>query len=121
VGQELLAYSDAYEEAELYFWARDGSGHAEVDYIINFGTQIIPAEVKAGKKGKLRSLKQFILEKNPLISIRISEQPLELNDAILSVPLYLTSGKLGIPQGGPFSPLASNIYLNEIDKMLERA
>ena len=32
-----------------------------------------------------------------------------------------TSGKLGIPQGGPLSPLASNIYLNEIDKMLERA
>ena len=32
-----------------------------------------------------------------------------------------TSGKLGIPQGGPFSPLASNIYLNEIDRMLERA
>ena len=25
------------------------------------------------------------------------------------------SGKLGVPQGGPFSPLAANIYLNEID------
>ena len=24
-------------------------------------------------------------------------------------------GKIGVPQGGPFSPLASNIYLNEID------
>jgi len=26
-----------------------------------------------------------------------------------------TSGKLGVPQGGPFSPLAANIYLNQID------
>lgn len=25
------------------------------------------------------------------------------------------SGKTGVPQGGPFSPLASNIYLNEVD------
>jgi RNA-directed DNA polymerase len=25
------------------------------------------------------------------------------------------SGKIGVPQGGPFSPLAANIYLNEVD------
>ena len=30
-------------------------------------------------------------------------------------------GKRGISQGGPLSPLLSNIYLNEVDKMLERA
>jgi RNA-directed DNA polymerase len=26
-----------------------------------------------------------------------------------------TGGKIGVPQGGPFSPLAANIYLNEVD------
>ena len=31
------------------------------------------------------------------------------------------SGKQGVPQGGVISPLISNLYLNEVDQMLERA
>ena len=32
-----------------------------------------------------------------------------------------SSGSRGLPQGGVISPLLSNLYLNEVDKMLERA
>ena len=37
-------------------------------------------------------------------------QVLHLVKQILKV-----GGKIGVPQGGPFSPLAANIYLNELD------
>jgi RNA-directed DNA polymerase len=30
-------------------------------------------------------------------------------------------GKRGVPQGSPISPLLANLYLNEVDKMLEKA
>ncbi|MEA1962290.1 MAG: reverse transcriptase domain-containing protein, partial [Bacillota bacterium] len=31
------------------------------------------------------------------------------------------NGKKGVPQGGVISPLLANLYLNEVDKMLEKA
>jgi RNA-directed DNA polymerase len=39
---------------------------------------------------------------------------------LLSLILKST-GKKGVPQGGVVSPLLSNVYLNEVDRMLEKA
>src|SRR5215510_9101739 len=45
------------------------------------------------------------------------------DDAILWLLKLLldASGKQGVPQGGVLSPVLSNLYLNEVDQMLERA
>ncbi|MGD9152717.1 MAG: ATP-binding protein [Gammaproteobacteria bacterium] len=90
VGQELLAYQNPYEEPEIYFWDRDKKGsQAEVDYVISLNSNIIPIEVKSGKIGRLKSLKQFMQEKSVPIGVQISPQPLEFKDNIIKLPLYM--------------------------------
>ncbi len=89
VGQELLVRQPFYEEAKIYYWARDViNSSAEVDYVINHNLQIYPIEVKAGVSGKLKSLRMFLEEYKAPFGIRISTRRLAYSDGILDVPLY---------------------------------
>lgn len=90
VGQELLAHSDKKSDDHLFFWVREEkNSSAEVDFILTVGSQIIPIEVKAGLKGRMKSLKIFMAEKKSKIGIRISAAPLGFADNILSIPFYM--------------------------------
>lgn len=92
VGQELLAYRKPYMQSELFYWDRQmPNSSAEVDYVINVNDRIIPIEVKAGKTGSLRSLQLFLNEKKYDLGIRLSLKTLEVNQRILSIPLYMIS------------------------------
>jgi predicted AAA+ superfamily ATPase len=92
VGQELCAYEDHFKSAKLYYWAReDKSNAAEIDYLIAVGAKQIPVEVKSSHRGKLKNLKYFMEHFDCPLGLRVSTNPLDYQDRILSIPLYAVS------------------------------
>lgn len=89
VGLELLKSSSFYRQENLYFWHREAkSSNAEVDYVIQQKGNIIPIEVKSGKKGSMQSLFLFLEEKKAPFGIRISLENYSTYDKIKVYPIY---------------------------------
>lgn len=71
---------------ELYYWELNGK--AELDFMIQKDTNIIPIEVKTSIHTKARSLDLYMKTYNPKYAIRISEKNFGFENNIKSVPLY---------------------------------
>lgn len=71
---------------ECYYWESDGK--AELDFLIQKETDIIPIEVKTSIHTKSRSLDMYMKLNNPKYAIRISEKNFGFENNIKSVPLY---------------------------------
>lgn len=71
VGQELYAISSSPLHV-LNFWARDkNQSNAEVDFVIQSNSQLIPIEVKSGAGGRLRSLHAFMNASSETQAVRL--------------------------------------------------
>ena len=89
VGTELIKAASFYEKGELYCWHREQAGsNAEVDFVIQKDSEIIPIEVKASKKGAMQSLRQFLALKKKPYGIRTSLENFCEYDDIKVYPLY---------------------------------
>lgn len=91
-GLELLKAMDANLKPELFFWTRDSDGTnrgtAEVDYVIQKGSSIIPVEVKARTQGGMKSLWTFLEKKTSEYGIRASLENFGMTDRLQIYPLY---------------------------------
>ncbi|MDR1878587.1 MAG: DUF4143 domain-containing protein, partial [Bacteroidales bacterium] len=91
VGLELLKASISVP-SRLYYWQREKSGSsAEIDYVIERHTDIVPVEIKAGTKGSMQSMFQFLSEKNYDYGIRCSMENFGVYRNIRIYPLYAAS------------------------------
>ena len=70
----------------LYYWASEHS--AELDFVIQKGTDIVGIEVKKGIKTRSKSLSVFIQKYSPSYSIRFSEKNFGRSGNVLAVPHY---------------------------------
>ncbi len=104
VGQLLRTRPMKFMDPHLNYYIRDRKGsEAEIDYLIQHDASIIPIEVKSGATGSLKSLHQFMEERNFKTAVRInSEKPtvtkVNVNIStgsaaeysLISIPFYLT-------------------------------
>lgn len=113
IGQHLQGLLSETPNRELSYWLREGrSANAEVDFVIALQGQILPIEIKAGATGSMKSLHQFMGEKQQKLAIRFDASlptDYEINTTIrkrnktkqvsyqlLSLPLYLVEKLDGI-------------------------
>src|SRR6201987_6180046 len=87
------------------------AGHRVATAIVQGKTRIIDLDLRA----------YFDTVRHHLLLEKIARRVAD-DEVMRLLKLMLTaSGKQGVPQGGVVSPLLSNLYLNEVDRMLERA
>ena len=70
---------------ELYYYTFN---KYEIDFLIKIDGDIIPVEVKSGRRKNSKSLNEYIKKYHPKYSIRISSKNFGLENNIKSVPLY---------------------------------
>ena len=98
-----------------YGYRPNRTAHEAVDRvakaIVEGKTRVIDLDLKAYFDSVGHSL---LLEK---VAKRVQD-----DDVLHLLKMILkATGKMGVPQGGVISPGLSNIYLNEVDRMLEKA
>ena len=87
VGQHLQHLLADRPNREITYWLREGrSNNAEVDYVVEFGGRIVPIEVKANRAGALKSLHQFVAEKDVELAVRFDARPPSLQTVEAGIP-----------------------------------
>ena len=91
-GLELVKNGGNHARRQLYCWSREkAQSSAQIDYLIQRGSAIIPIEVKSGTQGGMKSLNIFMKEKNILHGIRTSLENFAKKDNYDIYPLYAIS------------------------------
>jgi predicted AAA+ superfamily ATPase len=97
VAQELLALDNRVSN-QRNFWVRNKKdSNAEVDFVLQQDSKVIPVEVKSGHNAKLKSLHLFMDEAPHDIAVRVWSQPFSVDEVttqngkkfkLINLPFY---------------------------------
>lgn len=74
---------------DVCYWAMDGQSRAEVEFIVQTGSQIVPVEVKSGTNLRAKSLAVYMNKYQPRLAVRSSVANYKKTDNLYDVPFYL--------------------------------
>ena len=103
VGQMLRTGFANFIDPHLNYYVREKKGaEAEIDYLIQHCSTIIPVEVKSGATGSLKSLHQFMAERKLSTAVRVNSEiatttavkimthaGIQARYKLVSIPFYL--------------------------------
>ena len=112
VAQELRIMLDSQYKEKQFFWVRDKKGTtAEIDFIWQTQSQIVPIEVKAGTNSHLRSLHSFVnAATRPVTAVRFWSGEYSVQDVTTPVPKSRPYRLINIPF----------YYIGQLKKILQR-
>ena len=76
-----------FEVAPRYFSDKT----SEIDFVLQYGTEIIPVEAKGGEDKSAPSFKRYVLEHEPEHALRFSKRGYRKDGFITNIPLYLAA------------------------------
>lgn len=111
VAQELRVLLDSHFRENQYFWVRDKKGTtAEIDYVWQQATSLVPIEVKAGTNSHLRSLHSFVnLSDARVTAVRVWSGEFGVQDVATPAPNNKPYRLINVPF----------YYVGQLDKILK--
>jgi predicted AAA+ superfamily ATPase len=86
LAENYVAQEFTTKRKPLFYWKSEDT--AEIDFVLQNETEVIPVEVKKGKRTRSRSLDMFVKKYKCPYAIRISAKNFGFENNIKSVPLY---------------------------------
>ena len=85
--QFVLTELKSNKDIPIFYWSAE-KATAEIDFVIQLGTNVIPIEVKASENLQAKSLKIFIEKYKTTKNVRTSMSNYRKEEKLINIPLY---------------------------------
>ena len=85
--QFVLTELKSNKDIPIFYWSAE-KATAEIDFVIQLGTNVIPIEVKASENLQAKSLKTFIEKYKTTKNVRTSMSNYRKEEKLINIPLY---------------------------------